>query len=91
MGTAYKSQLEQALVNNGYVIAPSEISARFVITGSVAKLKSITGFSLSMENELFGKSILDENFSLTDSDLTPVVSKITDKLSPSCPVAPVKK
>jgi hypothetical protein len=87
LGSAYKSQLELALVNNGYALAPSEAMARFVLTGSVAKLKSITGFSISMQDELFGKAILDENFSLTGSDLSPAVSKIQEKLATSCPGA----
>lgn len=93
LGSAYKTSLEQALSQNGYALAPSEAIARFVLTGSVAKLKSITGLSLSLEDELYGKAVLDENFSLNGSDLSAPLSKIQEKLSASCfkAPAPVKK
>ncbi len=83
-GSFYKDQIEKSLAKDKFEIASSREKARFILSGSVSKIQSLTGFSIKTSDMLTGKVILEQDLSITGSDLSGLIKEIEEKISNTC-------
>jgi len=87
LGSFYQEQITQSLIRDKFQIASSRKSARFLISGSIAKLGNTTGISIQAIDLLTGRTIFDQAISLPEGDLPKLIQNLEKSIQPICPVS----